>query len=62
MAKRWLEYRAHSRRALLCYQKAFPKNTKFMVSPVEDRLGIMEFPESFVDGAIREVNVLLYKL
>ncbi|WP_165996204.1 YdcF family protein [Bacillus sp. Cs-700] len=30
----------HSRRALLCYQDAFPKNTSFMVSPVEDRFGI----------------------
>ncbi len=30
----------HSRRALLCYQEAFPKDTKFMVSPVDDRFGI----------------------
>ena len=30
----------HSRRALLCYQYVFPKNTNFMVSPVEDRFGI----------------------
>ncbi|MDH5164548.1 YdcF family protein [Heyndrickxia oleronia] len=30
----------HSRRALLCYQAEFPKNTEFIVSPVVDRYGI----------------------
>ncbi|MBA2177023.1 YdcF family protein [Halobacillus locisalis] len=30
----------HSRRALMCYQEAFPRNTKFMVSPVVGRFGI----------------------
>ncbi|UII55917.1 YdcF family protein [Cytobacillus spongiae] len=30
----------HSRRALLCYQAEFPKETEFFVSPVVDRYGI----------------------
>lgn len=30
----------HSRRALLCYQAEFPKETKFFVAPVVDRYGI----------------------
>lgn len=30
----------HSRRALLCYQSEFPRETAFMVSPVIDRHGI----------------------
>ncbi|MYL54927.1 YdcF family protein [Pontibacillus yanchengensis] len=30
----------HSRRALLCYQKVFPKEVEFLVSPVVDRYGI----------------------
>ncbi len=30
----------HSRRALLCYQAEFPKETEFLVSPVVDRYGI----------------------
>ncbi|ALC89133.1 hypothetical protein AM500_04500 [Bacillus sp. FJAT-18017] len=30
----------HSRRALLCYQHEFPKETEFLVSPVIDRYGI----------------------
>ncbi|MBE1553837.1 YdcF family protein [Sporosarcina limicola] len=30
----------HSRRALLCYQSEFPKETEFLVSPVIDRYGI----------------------
>lgn len=30
----------HSRRALLCYQSEFPRETEFLVSPVIDRYGI----------------------
>ncbi|MBO1582605.1 YdcF family protein [Bacillus sp. XF8] len=30
----------HSRRALLCYQTEFPKETEFFVAPVVDRYGI----------------------
>lgn len=30
----------HSRRALLCYQSVFPKETEFLVSPVVDRYEI----------------------
>ena len=52
----------HSRRALMCYQQAFPKDTKFMVSPVIDRFGITKENWFTTEVGIRRIMTEVEKI
>jgi len=50
----------HARRALLTYQKTFPKDTRFLVSPVTDNNGITKnnwfTDQAYIDKVMLEVE------